>query len=71
MEQIVRDTRIVQIYEGTNGIQALDLLGRKVARNNGKYINNFLGEIRDFVNNMQADHQVKQATLAAADKIES
>ena len=71
MEQIVRDTRIAQIYEGTNGIQALDLLGRKVARNNGKYINNFLSEIRDFVNNMQADHQVKQATLAATDKIEN
>ncbi|MGM8884397.1 acyl-CoA dehydrogenase C-terminal domain-containing protein [Psychrobacter sp. 1U2] len=71
MEQIVRDTRIAQIYEGTNGIQALDLLGRKVARNNGKYINNFLNEIRDFVNNMQADHKVKRATLAAADKIES
>jgi len=71
MEQIVRDTRIAQIYEGTNGIQALDLLGRKVARNNGKYINNFLNEIREFVNTMQADHKVKQATLAAADKIES
>ncbi|MGM8870661.1 acyl-CoA dehydrogenase C-terminal domain-containing protein [Psychrobacter sp. 2Y5] len=71
MEQIVRDTRIAQIYEGTNGIQALDLLGRKVARNNGKYINNFLNEIREFVNTMQADHKVKQATLTAADKIES
>src|SRR5699024_6940373 len=54
MEQIVRDTRIAQIYEGTNGIQALDLLGRKVAKNNGKYVTHFLGEIRDFVNNMQA-----------------
>ena len=71
MEQIVRDTRIAQIYEGTNGIQALDLLGRKVARNNGKYINNFLNEIREFVGNMQAEHGVKQATLEAADKIEA
>ena len=69
MEQIVRDTRIAQIYEGTNGIQALDLLGRKVARNNGKYVTHFLGEIRDFVNNMQADHGIKQATLDAADTI--
>ena len=42
MEQIVRDTRIAQIYEGTNGIQALDLLGRKVAKNNGKYVTAFL-----------------------------
>ncbi len=70
MEQIVRDTRIAQIYEGANGIQALDLLGRKVARNNGKYISNFLGEIRDFVNAMQADHGIKQATLGAADTVE-
>ena len=71
MEQIVRDTRIAQIYEGTNGIQALDLLGRKVAKNNGKYVTHFLGEIRDFVNNMQADHGIKQATLDAADTIEA
>lgn len=70
MEQIVRDTRIAQIYEGANGIQALDLLGRKVARNDGKYIVNFLDEIRGFVGSMQADHSIKQATLAAADTIE-
>lgn len=70
MEQIVRDTRISQIYEGANGIQALDLLGRKIARNEGKYMQNFLAEIRDFVANMQADHAIKQATLKAADTIE-
>ncbi|MEC5210809.1 alkylation response protein AidB-like acyl-CoA dehydrogenase [Psychrobacter sp. PL15] len=70
MEQIVRDTRIAQIYEGANGIQALDLLGRKVARNEGKYVTNFLAEVRDFVNTMQADHGIKQATLKAADTIE-
>ena len=70
MEQIVRDTRIAQIYEGANGIQALDLLGRKIARNEGKYMQNFLAEIRDFVANMQADHAIKQATLAAADTLE-
>lgn len=71
MEQIVRDTRISQIYEGANGIQALDLLGRKVARNDGKYITHFLGEIRDFVAAMQADHGIKQATLKAADTVET
>ena len=71
MEQIVRDTRIGQIYEGANGIQALDLLGRKVARNDGKYINNFLDEIREFVSSMQADHGIKQATLTAADTVEA
>ncbi|WP_367110023.1 acyl-CoA dehydrogenase C-terminal domain-containing protein [uncultured Psychrobacter sp.] len=70
MEQIVRDTRIGQIYEGANGIQALDLLGRKVARNNGKYIANFLDEIRNFIGSMQADHGIKQATLDAAATVE-
>ena len=71
MEQIVRDTRIAQIYEGANGIQALDLLGRKVARNGGKYIDNFLAEIRDYVESMSAEHGIKQATLGAADTVEA
>lgn len=71
MEQIVRDTRIAQIYEGANGIQALDLLGRKVAKNNGAFIASFIAEIRDYVAGMQADHGIKQATLDAADTVEA
>lgn len=70
MEQIVRDTRISQIYEGTNGIQSLDLLGRKVAKNDGKYMRNFLAEVRDFIAGMNAEHAIKQATLNAADTID-
>ena len=35
MEQLIRDSRITQLYEGTNGIQALDLISRKLARDNG------------------------------------
>jgi len=46
MEQLVRDTRIAQIYEGTNGIQALDLTGRKVAKNNGEFVATFVAEVR-------------------------
>ena len=38
MEQLVRDTRIAQIYEGANGIQALDLVARKLAANGGRFI---------------------------------
>ena len=38
MEQYVRDARIAMIYEGTNGIQALDLVGRKLAQNGGRAI---------------------------------
>ncbi|NVJ68220.1 MAG: acyl-CoA dehydrogenase family protein [Gammaproteobacteria bacterium] len=45
MEQHVRDARIAQIYEGTNGIQALDLIGRKVVANNGAYIDLLLNTI--------------------------
>ena len=41
MEQFVRDARIAQIYEGTNGIQALDLVGRKLGANGGRAIQRF------------------------------
>ena len=47
-EQLVRDVRIAQIYEGTNGIQALDLLGRKVIANEGVTLQLFTRQIRDF-----------------------
>ena len=70
MEQIVRDTRISQIYEGTNGIQSLDLLGRKVVKNGGAFVTTYVQEMRDFANNMNADHAIKQAILTSADKLE-
>jgi len=47
MEQLVRDVRIAQIYEGTNGIQALDLIGRKVAMNKGEDFAVFAQDIRE------------------------
>lgn len=49
MEQLVRDARITMIYEGTNGIQALDLVGRKLPRNGGRAIMAYFKEIEDFV----------------------
>lgn len=69
MEQIVRDTRISQIYEGTNGIQALDLLGRKVVKNKGEFVADFISEIKDFASNMTADHAIKQAMLDSISKV--
>ena len=48
-EQLVRDTRIAQIYEGTNGIQALDLLGRKVGGSRGELLKPFVEEIATFL----------------------
>ncbi len=49
LEQLVRDARIAQIYEGTNGVQAMDLTGRKVVRNNGALVEIFLADARAFV----------------------
>ncbi len=45
MEQYVRDARIAQIYEGTNGIQALDLVGRKLAQNGGRAVQLFFATV--------------------------
>jgi alkylation response protein AidB-like acyl-CoA dehydrogenase len=47
--QYLRDSRITLIYEGANGIQALDLVGRKLAANGGRGITSFFGEIDAFV----------------------
>ncbi len=49
MEQFVRDARIAMIYEGANGIQALDLVGRKLARKGGKPVMAFFQEIDAFM----------------------
>lgn len=55
-EQLVRDLRITQIYEGTNGIQALDLLGRKILANKGAGFELFSEEVQAFIH-QQRDHQ--------------
>ncbi|HIJ54914.1 MAG TPA: acyl-CoA dehydrogenase [Deltaproteobacteria bacterium] len=49
MEQLVRDSRITMIYEGTNGIQAMDLLGRKLGLNNGKAVMDLMSEVQKTV----------------------
>ncbi|MGB1263400.1 MAG: acyl-CoA dehydrogenase C-terminal domain-containing protein [Cognaticolwellia sp.] len=48
-EQLVRDTRISQIYEGTNGVQAMDLLARKVAGSKGKLVQVFVEEVQAYI----------------------
>jgi hypothetical protein len=48
-EQLVRDCRITMIYEGTNGIQAMDLLGRKLGMNKGKPVMDLMGEIQQII----------------------
>jgi acyl-CoA dehydrogenase len=49
MEQFVRDARIAMIYEGTNGIQALDLVGRKLPKDGGRALQAFFAEVNGFI----------------------
>jgi len=49
MSQYARDARIAMIYEGANGIQALDLVGRKLAQDGGKHVMAFFAMIKDFI----------------------
>ncbi|RMS24415.1 acyl-CoA dehydrogenase C-terminal domain-containing protein [Pseudomonas coronafaciens] len=53
-EQLVRDVRITQIYEGTNGIQALDLVGRKIVGSNGAFYQVFSDEVRQFIDSSES-----------------
>src|SRR5471032_171785 len=59
MEQFVRDARIAQIYEGANGIQALDLVGRKLPRDGGRAVMSFFGEVATFAKDHGADEAMK------------
>lgn len=56
VEQLVRDARIAQIYEGTNGIQALDLVGRKLSQDTGRLLRSFFHPVSEFLeaNDMDA-----------------
>jgi len=49
MEQFVRDARIAQLYEGTNGIQALDLIGRKLGMHNGRLVRRYFERVGAFL----------------------
>jgi len=55
MEQFVRDARIAMIYEGANGIQALDLVGRKLPRDGGRAVQTFFKEVGGFISDNKDD----------------
>ncbi len=57
--QYLRDCRIALIYEGTNGVQALDLVGRKLAANGGRAVMSFFAEIDAFVEANAGDAELK------------
>lgn len=60
MEQYVRDARITQIYEGTNGVQALDLLGRKILGDMGAKMKKFGAIVRNFVEENGVDAKMQE-----------
>jgi alkylation response protein AidB-like acyl-CoA dehydrogenase len=55
MEQFVRDARIAMIYEGANGIQALDLVGRKLPKDGGRALQAFLAEVNGYIKERGAE----------------
>ena len=59
VEQMLRDNKINTIYEGTNGIQALDLLGRKLGMKKGLYFMNLLGETQAEIAKAKANDNLK------------
>ena len=58
LEQFVRDARIAMIYEGANGIQALDLVGRKLAKDGGRALTAFFAEINGFLSENKEDEKL-------------
>ncbi len=65
--QYLRDARITMIYEGTNGIQALDLVGRKLPANGGRAIMSWFADIDAFVTENGADGPIKPFVDGLAD----
>ncbi len=63
LEQFVRDARITMIYEGTNGIQSLDLVGRKLAQNGGKTVMAFFDLVKDFIKESEEHGELKEYFL--------
>jgi hypothetical protein len=73
IEQYVRNARIGMIYEGANGIQAVDLVQRKLTANDGRAARAFIGAIRDFAQRHAADPAVDaiaRPLVAAVDRVE-
>ncbi len=62
MEQFVRDARIAPIYEGTNGVQAMDLVGRKLAMNGGRAVRAYFEEVQKFIDENKDDEAMAEFT---------
>lgn len=66
VEQYVRDARIAQIYEGTNGIQALDLVGRKMGQHMGRLLRRFFHPVSEYINEKQSDPNMQEFVFPLA-----
>jgi alkylation response protein AidB-like acyl-CoA dehydrogenase len=74
IEQYIRDAKIDSLYEGTTGIQSMDLYFRKIVRDGGKALSGLLGQIREFASAEEGNGRLKaeRAALArAADDVEA
>ena len=63
VEQLMRDGRIARIYEGTNGIQALDLVGRKLSMKGGQLARSYFAELQILVKSISNEEHVEQCQL--------
>ncbi|WP_406828452.1 acyl-CoA dehydrogenase C-terminal domain-containing protein [Microbulbifer sp. ARAS458-1] len=69
-EQLVRDVRITQIYEGTNGIQALDLIGRKTVANGGAFFELFAADVQQFIDANAANDALSEFIVPLAAELQ-
>ncbi len=60
--QYLRDARIAMIYEGTNGVQAMDLVGRKLPHDTGRYLSRFFHPVEAFINENRTDPAMAEFT---------
>jgi len=61
VEQFVRDARIAQLYEGTNGIQALDFVGRKLPMHNGRLLKSFFHLVKKYIEENTFNYNLKES----------
>ncbi len=66
MEQLLRDARITLLYEGTNGVQALDLIGRKLPSHFGRLLRAFFHPVMAFIEEHQTDQDLQEFVLPLA-----
>ncbi|GMQ95979.1 MAG: acyl-CoA dehydrogenase C-terminal domain-containing protein [Gammaproteobacteria bacterium] len=69
MEQLVRDARVAQIYEGANGVHALDLTGRKLAMHNGRLVTRYLETLNAFLAEHTDDAALEEFTAPLSNAV--